>query len=262
MQQKMQFEYPNTNNRASNEHLFHPECATPPPPLLKSFTAEDVISFAHSYVHQSKNFAIQHFIDGKIIRELNDVYDAKTNKSIKEVLEQTVAEYDDEKREMNIRILRNKLKWPEDKPYRFQVKHFINSIKRLVTLKEMKDKRIEKQVFKIALSKLPARFEINTGEYNQLHKVVQSKTEENKKPRLEFLEQLLKLKQGAMNEHEDDVKMEEVIKVQQPALQETTYLPPQQYFTQPATIRYKQTNQAYTPLNANTNYMNINANHQ
>eukprot|EP00924_Labyrinthula_sp_SR-Ha-C_P001179 snap_masked-scaffold_7-processed-gene-15.18-mRNA-1 protein AED:1.00 eAED:1.00 QI:0/-1/0/0/-1/1/1/0/61 len=60
--------------------------------------------------------------------------------------------------------------------------------------------------------------------------------EENKKPGLELLEQLLKLKQWAMNEHEDDVKMEEVMKVQQHALQETAYLPPQQHFPQPTTI--------------------------
>eukprot|EP00924_Labyrinthula_sp_SR-Ha-C_P001173 snap_masked-scaffold_7-processed-gene-15.19-mRNA-1 protein AED:1.00 eAED:1.00 QI:0/0/0/0/1/1/2/0/179 len=147
---------------------------TPPPPFLKSLAAEDVISFTRSYAHQSGNSSIQHYIDGNIIRELSDVYDAKTDKSIKEVLEQIVAEYDVEKGEMNIRILRNQLEWPDDKPYRFQVKHFINSIKRLVTLKEMKDKRIEKQVLKIAISKLPARFEIDTDEYNQLHKLVRS----------------------------------------------------------------------------------------
>eukprot|EP00924_Labyrinthula_sp_SR-Ha-C_P007081 snap_masked-scaffold_8-processed-gene-8.46-mRNA-1 protein AED:1.00 eAED:1.00 QI:0/-1/0/0/-1/1/1/0/156 len=118
--------------------------SAPNPPFLKTLSAEDVISFTHSYAHQSSNISIQHYIDGKVIRELSDVYDAKTDKDIKEVLEQIVAEYDDEKREMNIRILRNQLKWPEDKPYRVQVKHFINGIKRLVTLKEMKDKRIEK----------------------------------------------------------------------------------------------------------------------
>eukprot|EP00924_Labyrinthula_sp_SR-Ha-C_P014472 augustus_masked-scaffold_95-processed-gene-0.34-mRNA-1 protein AED:1.00 eAED:1.00 QI:0/0/0/0/1/1/3/0/396 len=146
--------------------------SAPNPPLLKTLSAEDVISFTHSYAHQSGNIPIQHYLDGKVIRELSDVYDAKTDKDIKEVLEQIVAEYDDEKREMNIRILRNQLKWPEDKPYRVQVKHFINGIKRLVTLKEMKDKRIEKQVLKIAISKLPARFEIDTDEYNQLHKLV------------------------------------------------------------------------------------------
>eukprot|EP00924_Labyrinthula_sp_SR-Ha-C_P010697 augustus_masked-scaffold_49-processed-gene-1.7-mRNA-1 protein AED:1.00 eAED:1.00 QI:0/0/0/0/1/1/4/0/618 len=224
-----------TNNPPNNTFFIQ---SAPNPPFLKTLSAEDVISFTHSYAHQSGNISIQHYIGGKVIRELSDVYDAKTDKAIKEVLEQIVAEYDDEKREMNIRIFRSQLKWPEDKPYRLQVKHFINSIKRLATLKEMKDKIVAKQVLKIAISKLPSRFEIDTDEYNQLHKLVRSaqkklldkdqyehlqKMEENKKPGLELLEQLLKLKQWAMNGQEDDVKIEEVMKVQQPATQHTAY---------------------------------------
>eukprot|EP00924_Labyrinthula_sp_SR-Ha-C_P004040 snap_masked-scaffold_3-processed-gene-11.34-mRNA-1 protein AED:1.00 eAED:1.00 QI:0/0/0/0/1/1/2/0/411 len=217
--------------------------SAPNPPFLKSLSTEDVISFTHAYTHQS----------GGGVRELNDVYDVKTDTVIRGVLDQILAEYDDEKREINIRILRSQLKWPEDKPHRLQVKYFINNVKMLVTLKEMKDKRVEKQVLKITISKLPTRFEIDTDDYNQLHKLVSAaqkrlldkdqyvhlqKLESVKKPGLEPLEQLLKLKQWAMNEHEEEIKMDEVMQVKQHPIHETQYS--QQPVNQPAasTIPY------------------------
>eukprot|EP00924_Labyrinthula_sp_SR-Ha-C_P016985 snap_masked-scaffold_6-processed-gene-20.49-mRNA-1 protein AED:1.00 eAED:1.00 QI:0/-1/0/0/-1/1/1/0/287 len=154
----------------------------------------------------------------------------------------------------------------------------------------MKDKRVEKQVLKIAISKLSSKFGIDTDEYNQLHKLVRSaqkklldkdqyenlqKMEENKKPGLELLEQLLKLKQWAMNEQEDDVKIEEVMKIQQASSQHmgpkptpavytqptTTYQSPQQHYTPQPAIQYGQTPQVYHPHISNSN-MNINANQQ
>eukprot|EP00924_Labyrinthula_sp_SR-Ha-C_P007072 snap_masked-scaffold_8-processed-gene-8.51-mRNA-1 protein AED:1.00 eAED:1.00 QI:0/-1/0/0/-1/1/1/0/410 len=100
--------------------------------------------------------------------------------------------------------------------------------------------------------------------------------EENKKPGLELLEQLLKLKQWAMHEQEDDIKMQEVMKVQQPTTHHTvypfsptpciqpptTYQSPQQHFAPPPTIQYDQSHQTYNSNIPNMNNMSINANQQ
>ena len=70
---------------------------------LKSLAAEEVISFLHSYtsakemVGTNVNMLIKGYIDGTLVRELSEVYQANDEASIIKILEQIVAEYDDMK---------------------------------------------------------------------------------------------------------------------------------------------------------------------
>ena len=87
-------------------------------PSLKGLEPEDVISFLHSFdcakemvsANGSQQMLLKAYIDGRIIRELSEVYKATTDEQIREVLQKIIDDYDANKFEDRLIILREQLK--------------------------------------------------------------------------------------------------------------------------------------------------------
>ena len=115
-------------------------------PRLTSLQPEDVINFLHAYnsaeemlsQNAGQHMLLQAYIDGKIVRELSEVYKAKGENEIRGVLNQIVEDYDNTKLEEAFIILRDQLSWPEDEPTADRaVTKFLQEIKRIMSKEDL-----------------------------------------------------------------------------------------------------------------------------
>ena len=152
-------------------------------PSLKGLDPEDVISFLHSFdcakemvsANGNQRMLLKAYIDGRIMRELSEVYKATTDEQIREVLQKIVDDYDANKFEDGLIILREQLKWPaEEATLDRAVTKFIQDIKRVMSKEDLKkDKMILKQVVKEAIRKLPKYFNLEVSDHANLAKYIE-----------------------------------------------------------------------------------------
>ena len=141
-------------------------------PSLKSLGPEDVISFLHAFdcakemvdANGSQTMLLKAYIDGRVMREISEVYRAKTDAEIRAVLDKIVEDYDANKLEDGFLILKEQLKWPKDEPTLDRaVTKFLQDIRRVMSKEDLKgDRVVIKQVVKEAIRHLPKFLILNS----------------------------------------------------------------------------------------------------
>ena len=153
-------------------------------PRLTSLKPEEVISFLHSFDSAkdmcSRNggqaMVIKAYIDGGVVRELNEVYRANTSTEVRAVLDKIVEDYDVNKQEDGFIILREQLSWPKDEPTldRSVTKYF-QDIRRIMSKEDFThNKQRMKQVVKEAIKHLPKFFNLDPTDYMNLQTLIEA----------------------------------------------------------------------------------------
>ena len=152
-------------------------------PSLKSLGPEDVISFLHAFdcakemvdANGSQTMLLKAYIDGRVMREISEVYRAKTDAEIRAVLDKIVEDYDANKLEDGFLILKEQLKWPKDEPTLDRaVTKFLQDIRRVMSKEDLKgDRVVIKQVVKEAIRHLPKFFNLEPSDYSNLGKYIE-----------------------------------------------------------------------------------------
>ena len=153
-------------------------------PRLTSLKPEDVISFLHSFDsakdmctrNGGQTMIIKAYIDGGVVRELNEVYRANTSTEVRSVLDKIVEDYDVNKQEDGFIILREQLSWPKDEPTldRSVTKYF-QDIRRIMSKEDFThNKQRMKQVVKEAIKHLPKFFNLDPTDYMNLQTLIEA----------------------------------------------------------------------------------------
>ena len=153
-------------------------------PRLTSLKPEEVISFLHSFDsardmcsrNGGQSMMIKAYIDGGVVRELNEVYRAVTTQEVRAVLDKIVEDYDVNKQEDGFIILREQLSWPKNEPTldRSVTKYF-QDIRRIMSKEDFtQNKQRMKQVVKEAIKHLPKFFNLDPTDYMNLQTLIEA----------------------------------------------------------------------------------------
>ena len=175
-------ERPSTNE--SQSRIVITTAPIPQIPRLTSLKPEDVISFLHSFDsakdmctrNGGQAMVIKAYIDGGVVRELNEVYRASTSSEVRAVLDKIVEDYDVNKQEDGFIILREQLTWPKDEPTldRAVTKYF-QDIRRIMSKEDFtQNKQRMKQVVKEAIKHLPKFFNLDPTDYMNLPTLIEA----------------------------------------------------------------------------------------